>query len=250
MLKKNRAFKSQDRSVRKQIIQDTASRVFLRKGYETATMDNIAAELGITKAALYYYFSSKEDLLAAIYMQAIQVSLDGAREIEKLDLPAPEKMRRLIIRHVKDTIIGNVSAVSVFLAEENQLSPENQRKIRQGKKAYNNIFEDLLSKGIQEGDFRQADARFGANAMLGMCNSLHRWYSSKDSPGGPEEIARKFIALLETGYVSTGISIDEEPCCDTRENAVGSSDWRRELKQEQKRHQKAVEAIMEKHQSS
>jgi AcrR family transcriptional regulator len=184
MLKQGSDFKSQDRSVRTQIIMDTASRVFLAKGYHSASLDNVAAELGITKAALYYYFPSKEDLLAAIYIQVIEAALKGGMAIVDMDLPAPEKLRLFITRHIKETIVANISAVSVFLAEENQLSPKNQRKIRQGKRAYNNLVEGLLKEGMVQGRFRWGDTGFLANAILGMCNSLHRWYADKDHPGG------------------------------------------------------------------
>jgi AcrR family transcriptional regulator len=51
--------------VRKKIIAE-ASSVFMAKGYSAATMDEIAARLGVTKAAIYQYYKSKTDLFAEI----------------------------------------------------------------------------------------------------------------------------------------------------------------------------------------
>ena len=240
-------FKTLDRSVRVQKIMDTASRVFLDKGYHAASLDNVAAELGVTKAALYYYFTSKEDLLAAIYIQAIETALERGMEVVDLDLPLPEKLSLFITRHIRRTIIPNISAVSVFLSEERQLSPKNQKKIRQGKKAYNNLFEGLIKEGMEQGYFRKGDAAFQANAILGMCNSVHHWYVAMNHPGGADEIAAKFVRLLEAGYLQTEPGPDD---CSAEASPGGperDSDWREELRLEQERHQKAVEEIMKRH---
>ena len=59
---------SPDRSgaeTRRAII-DTAARVFRTKGYETATLGEIAEELGITRSAVLHHFESKEALLAEV----------------------------------------------------------------------------------------------------------------------------------------------------------------------------------------
>src|SRR5260370_31337916 len=53
-------------------ILDAANRVFAEKGYHEATMDDIAKRLGVSKGAIYLYFSSKEDLFDAMFKTATQ----------------------------------------------------------------------------------------------------------------------------------------------------------------------------------
>jgi len=82
-MNQNTEFKSQDKSLKKQMIIDTAVKVFHRKGYRTATLDDVANELGLTKPALYHYVSSKENLLSLIYLQALESFFDTIYEIAK-----------------------------------------------------------------------------------------------------------------------------------------------------------------------
>ena len=53
---------------------------------------------------------------------------------------------------------------------------------------------------MAQGYFRPVNAKLQANAIIGMCNWLYRWYKPDSSPFSPDEIADQFIALLEQGY--------------------------------------------------
>ena len=50
-------------------IIEAAKRVFVRKGYEAATMSDVAAEVGIGRTALHYYYRTKEILFDAIFQR-------------------------------------------------------------------------------------------------------------------------------------------------------------------------------------
>jgi len=64
----NTGFKALDKSLKIQKIIDTATELFHKKGYRSTTLHDVAEDLGITKAALYHYVSSKENLLSIIYI--------------------------------------------------------------------------------------------------------------------------------------------------------------------------------------
>lgn len=196
-------FKGLDKSVRKQKIVDTAIRVFHEKGFNAATLDDVARELGLTKAALYHYVVSKEDLLSIIYIQALENFFANADDIGERDLAPTEKLRLLIRHHIKHIIIENLPMFAVFFSEENQLPEKDFQKIREEKKKYTRVVEGIIEAGISQGQFRPTDARLQAYAIIGMCNWLYKWYKPDDSPYVPDEIADHFIALLENGYLGT-----------------------------------------------
>jgi len=194
-------FKALDKSLRLQKIIDTAIELFHKKGYRATTLDDVSSELGITKAAVYHYVSSKEELLYIIYIQALENIFRNTSKISEMDLPPDEKLRLIIRNHVKDIIIQSVSMFSVFFTEENQLSQKDFKKIQKEKKKYNRIVEKIIEDGISQGLFRKVDPRLQANSIIGMCNWIYKWYRSDKSPYTPDQIADHFVNLLETGYL-------------------------------------------------
>ncbi len=241
-------FKRQDRSVRRQLIIDAATQVFQEKGYRGATLDDVANKLGLSKAALYHYFGSKEDLLSTIYMRAIDRALENARRIAELQLSPREKMRRFIADHVKYVIIDDLSAFAVFFSEENQLGDEDAKRIRDAKKLYNRIVESLLEEGMKQGLFLPEDVEFRANAILGMCNSLYLWYRPGKQGHQADELVERLVSFLEKGYLqardelgASTLASESEP---ERNPRVA---WKRELRREQDRHRRAVSGILERY---
>ncbi len=195
-------FKSQDKSLRRRMVIDTAINIFHQKGYRTATLDDVAHELGLSKAALYHYFSSKEDLLSLIYIQALENYFANAYEIDEMDLAPPEKLRFLIRHHIENIIIGNLPMFAVFFSEENQLPEKQFQKIREEKRKYSKIVEKIIAEGIEQGFFRPMDPKLQAFAIIGMCNWLYKWYNPDDKKGrAPEKITDQFLDLLENGYL-------------------------------------------------
>ena len=194
-------FKSQDKSLRKQMIIETAVQIFHRKGYRTATLEDVAHELGLTRPAIYHYVSSKEDLLSQIYLQALESFFDTIYEITAMDLTPPEKLKLFVYRHLKTVVIENLSMFTVFFSEENQLAEKDFQKIRKEKRKFTEVIEKIITEGMQQGYFRQVDPQLQANAIIGMCNWLYRWYKPGQSSFQPDEIVEQFTSLLENGLL-------------------------------------------------
>jgi len=199
----NNEFKSQDKSLRKQMVIDTAVKIFHRKGYRTATLDDVAHELGLTKPALYHYVSSKEDLLSQIYLQALESFFDTIYEITGMDLTPPEKLKIFVYRHLKTVVIENIAMFTVFFSEENQLPKKDFEKIQSEKRKFTRVVEDIIVQGIEQGYFRRVNPKLQANAIIGMCNWLYRWYKPGKSSLTPDEIVEQFTDLLENGLLQT-----------------------------------------------
>lgn len=194
-------FKQLDKSRRRQTIIDTAVRIFHDKGYRAATLDDVANELGLTRPALYHYVSSKEGLLSEIYLQALASFFDTIYEIGGMDLPPPEKLRLFMRRHLKTVVIENLTMFTVFFSEENQLPKSDFDRIHKEKLKFNRVVEQIIAQGIDQGCFRPVNPRLYANAVIGMCNWLYRWYDPEKSPFSSDEIVEQYTALIEGGLV-------------------------------------------------
>ncbi len=195
-------FKGLDRSIRLQKILDAATGIFHRKGFKAATLDEVARELHLTKAALYHYIPSKGQLLALIYNQAFEKIFHRIYEISALKVSPEEKLRQIIRDHICNIITNNVAMFSVFFAEENQLPSKDFLKIREKKKQYTRLIINIIEEGIEKGVFQPVDARLQAYAILGMCNWIYKWYKPDKEVFTPEQIAGQFLTLLENGYLA------------------------------------------------
>lgn len=89
------SFKEQMLQAREEAIVQTANRLLAEKGFESMTVDEVAAAVGIAKASLYKHFPSKEDLAAAAMVRIMQRTLDFLASVSAEDKPV-DKLRAVV----------------------------------------------------------------------------------------------------------------------------------------------------------
>jgi AcrR family transcriptional regulator len=89
------SFKEQMLQAREEAIVQTANRLLAEKGFESMTVDEVAATVGIAKASLYKHFPSKEDLAAAAMVRIMQRTLDFLAAVPTEDKPV-DKLRAVV----------------------------------------------------------------------------------------------------------------------------------------------------------
>lgn len=182
-------------------ILSTAARLFREKGYRATTMDDIAAELKVTKPAIYYYIKTKHDLLYSVCEAAVDQLIDGVRKIEKSYDPPTRKLQQLIRWQVNMfSQYGDV--MSVYLADEGELEPEKRHYVRSLSREYEQVYRQVIEQAVAEGSFRQINVPVVVRAISGMCNWLSQWYKP-DGPMTAEEIGDVFFGLVVEGCGAT-----------------------------------------------
>lgn len=169
-----------------------AARIFAHQGYDQTTMQDLAASMGLATGAFYHYFSSKEQLLAAICDELMEPLLAQARELMLGDDPPDERLRTLMRLWVAN-VISRRDHMLVFQQERHVIERDEQwRHIRESRKA----FERLVQHALEETDGApDMDKRLRIGALLGMVNHTAAWYQ----PSGrlrPEQIADGYLELL------------------------------------------------------
>lgn len=176
-----------------------AAVVFGRLGYGQATLEDVAAEVGVNRASLYYYVGTKEELLIALLYRPIHQMTANMFAIAQQDLPSDEKLRRVLQQYAAD--MTATPELSIFLAENlhQVMSGREAMDIVENADEYGKGFAAIIQAGIDDGTFRRdLDPRVCTMAILGMFNWTHRWYR----PNGPltlEEIGRQFAELALSG---------------------------------------------------
>lgn len=173
---------------------DAAAAVFAAKGYHGASTKDIADRLGIRQASLYYYFPSKADALFEVCRIGVEGFVARLRAI--LDGPggALDKLSEAVVSHLRP-MEDRRDYVKVFLKERQHLSGEHRRRVGEAARSYDDLFENMIRLGIDEGVFR-ADlaARQTVLSILGLCNATFDWHRPEHGP--IEQVAAAHTELL------------------------------------------------------
>src|SRR5271157_5909215 len=154
-----------------------AARVFYEKGYDGASMQDIAQAVGLTKAGLYHHVSSKDMLLFEIMNYGMDI-LEEEVLAKVKDIQDPrEKLRRTILGHIDLVVRARDMEITVILHENRSLKGNLRKQINARKRAYIEFLEGLIAK-VQElsGLPPKLSPHIAAFAVLGMINWLYQWY--------------------------------------------------------------------------
>jgi len=167
-----------------------AAREFARRGYDQTTMQDLAASMGLATGALYHYFGSKEELLAAICDQLMEPLLARARELLADERDGERRLRELVRLWVAH-VVAHRDHMLVFQQERHVIeSGERWRAVRAARKA----FERIVAQSLESADTR-APAPLPLLALLGMVNHTAQWYRPRGALS-PEQIADGYVALV------------------------------------------------------
>ncbi len=160
-------------------ILEEAVKLFYERGFNGTTLDDIAAELGVTKPFIYTHFRSKVELLAALCRPTIELSLAAVQGAAEGPGSATERLHRGIIdfTHV---ILSRQANIAIYFREEKNLSTEALNDINTLRKQFDRILSQLLREGVAAGEFEVADVNLTALAIGGMISWAYTWHR----PGG------------------------------------------------------------------
>ncbi len=180
---------------------EVATQVFYEKGYDGASLQDIAERLGMLKGSLYYYIQSKEDLLFDVISAVHREGLEVIRS--RADTPGDPltRLANVITAHVEHTC-RNLVPTAVFLHELSSLPPERRIEVLGNEHAYQGVFRDLIELAQSEGLARpDVDPRLAALSVLGSANWVYRWFR----PGGSftaEQIATELAGMAVRGIAT------------------------------------------------
>ncbi len=187
--------------VRRREILAAASRLFRVQGLHATGMREIAGELGMTAGNLYYYFPSKQELLAYCQEATLAELLALAAEVEADDPPPDEALSRLLAGHVQ--VLNEKTPGSLAHLEVNEVPPERRPRLLALRRRYEAVYRRLIERGVETGILRPVDPRLATLALLGAVNWTVKWFDA-GGPRGAAEVGHQFADLLLHGLVRAG----------------------------------------------
>jgi TetR/AcrR family transcriptional regulator, cholesterol catabolism regulator len=189
------------RAKRREVIHAAAT-VFAEKGFEAATLNDVAELVGTDRATLYYYFRGKDELLHEAVRTGTAANLTEVERILKLDEPPDEKLR-LIVERLLFSYEEDYPYMYVYIQEHmRKVASEDDswaKEMTRLTRRFESVSLQLIKQAVAEGRFRE-DVRpeLAANALFGMINWTHRWFR----PGkrlSSEELSASFWAIFFDG---------------------------------------------------
>jgi len=188
-------------------ILQVASERFAARGYADVSMQEIADAVGITKAALYYHFRSKEDLFAEVARRAINDFWAGIIALAESGRPLRETLQS-IARFVRDSM----TSVSMSLLEDvhRHLPPEVEQEIFTEHPTPEAALEGLFRRAIAAGEMRPMDVEPVTAMFVGMVMGLGQRGHTRRQPKPDEDELLVDVLLRGIGTERTGAVPDTD----------------------------------------
>ncbi len=177
-----------------------AAQVFYEKGYDGASMQDIAEAVGLTKAGLYHHVGSKDRLLFEIMNYGMDILDEMVLQKVKNIADPREKLKQTIVGHIDLITRARDQEITVILHENRSLKGALRKKINARKKQYIDFLEELIREVQQEAGKAAASPRLAAFALLGMINWLYQWFDP-EGPVHQDELADAYVNFFFRGLL-------------------------------------------------
>ncbi len=194
-------------SEKQALILDAARKRFAYYGFSKVTMDEIAADVGMGKASLYYYFPTKEGLFNEVIRQEKDQFLEDIRSMIEEKLPACDMLRQYAAKRVEYfRNLANLRALQIQQSAESRASHLELFKDFQQQEVA--LLRQILELGGASGDFEVKDPQQSAEIIMQMFYGPRAWLLLKrenrlddETYNVLEESARQIAEVILNGII-------------------------------------------------
>jgi AcrR family transcriptional regulator len=171
----HRVMREEILAYKRERILEEAVKLFYERGFTGTTLDDIAAELGVTKPFIYTHFRSKTDLLAALCKPTIELSLEAVARASELPGSPTARLHRAIVDFTQ-VVLSRQANIAIYFREEKNLAPDALAGINALRKKFDRVLSNLLTEGVAVGEFDIGDVNLTALAIGGMISWAYTWH--------------------------------------------------------------------------
>lgn len=148
--------------------------VFIERGYDGTSMEDLSRRLGISKSAIYHHVDSKEELLSRALEHALSGLAAVVVETRRLDAPTVDRLEHLVRGSVQ-VLVERLPYVTLLLRVHGNTEVERRAIAR--RRQFDRYVAELVKEAVGDGAVRpDVDPAVTARLLFGMVNSLVEWY--------------------------------------------------------------------------
>jgi AcrR family transcriptional regulator len=186
---------SQRKAYNLDALLDIAVRVFLERGYDGSSLDQVAHAAGIAKASIYYHVRGKEELLLRGVGRAFDALFAALEEPEAKNGPAVSRLKH-VMRRTVEIAVGMLPEVALLLRVRGNTRAE--RRILERRREFDHLMAELFAEAQKERGLRSdIDPRLATRLLFGMLNSITEWYQPGGAMHAPEILDAVFKIAFE-----------------------------------------------------
>lgn len=182
---------------KKQKIFKEAAKLFREKGYNAASMRDLAERVELKASSLYSHIGSKEEILRKICFENARHFGEGMQRIEAMQVSAVDKIKALLLLHIQ-TAIEDATSVTVFNDEWRHLSEPHLSEFIQLRKDYENRFRTIIKTGVVNQELKKLNTEIMLYSLLNSVQWLHYWYK-KEGKIKSDELKQDIVEMMMGG---------------------------------------------------
>jgi AcrR family transcriptional regulator len=180
----------------------TAAAIFAEKGYHSTSIRDIARATGMSLSGLYYYFSSKEELLFLIQDYCFGTLVEDCKRLIA-GVEDPVQRLRLLIENHLNYFVNNMNEMKVLSHEANSITGDFLKRVNARKRQYVDIVRGLLDEIARAHRVKGLDLRVATFSLFGMMNWTYNWYNPRKDVD-VTELSRNISRLFLLGFLNDG----------------------------------------------
>jgi TetR/AcrR family transcriptional regulator, cholesterol catabolism regulator len=161
-----------------QKILKTAAKIFADKGFHKTSVRDISRATRMSLAGLYYYFTTKEELLYLIQERCFVTLLQRWEQAATAETDVRTRIRVFAENHLS-FFLHNMHEMKVMAHEDESLTGEFNDKILVLKRRYVKVIMDLIVELRERENGKGIDLRVATFSLFGMMNWIYTWYQPK-----------------------------------------------------------------------
>jgi AcrR family transcriptional regulator len=185
------------KNARERILNE-ASGLFARSGYENSSLSALADTIGVSKAAIYHYFRTKQEIYDAIIVRTLDGLLRCVEQNLASHADSHDRLRSFMASHARYFESCYWDFVCMLIGFGGMESAGAMSDANHLRKQHETTLRGILREGIEDGTFRVVDIGITATAILSMLNWMVRCFK----PGGArtaEAFVMDYFELLAAG---------------------------------------------------
>ncbi|MGW7078376.1 TetR/AcrR family transcriptional regulator [Streptomyces sp. NPDC054866] len=206
-------------AARRAEIVEAAAAVALTEGLECVTLRRIGEELDVRPGLISHYFPSTEDLVAEAFGSAASAELDTLLPAERPD-GSPTRHLARFFAHATGEAYEDISRLWINARHLSRYRPVLRDRVAEQEGAWRGRLEGLVRDGVEQGEFRTADAYVTTIQILVVIDGLGA-HANTDTSGRPEAVTRMAVTTAERELgLASGTLTDADTASDADADAV------------------------------